>query len=157
MSDMKLTPLTVVHTQAQPAAVIHITCPSEEIQNVMGSAIAEVIAVARSQDIGPAGPVFSHHFDMKPGVFNFEIGVPVSRPLNPVVRAKAGELPAAKVARTIYTGPYEGLGEAWDEFTNQVEDAGHQRASNLWECYLTGPSVVTDDNEFQTELNRPIE
>lgn len=151
-----LSPLTVVHTDAQPAAVIHITCASEEIQNVMGSAIAEVIAVARSQGIGPKGPVFTHHFDMQPGIFNFEVGVPVSSPVRPVARVKAGELPAAKVARTVYTGPYENLGSAWDTFTDQVDAAGHQRASNLWESYLTGPSAVSDDSLFQTELNRPI-
>ena len=151
-----LTPLTVVHAEAQPAAVIHITCPRDEIQNVMGPAIAEVIAVARSQGVGPVGPVFSHHFDMQPGIFNFEVGVPVSSPVRPVARVKTGELPATKVARTIYTGPYEGLGDGWDEFTDQVEAAGHQRASNLWERYLTDPSAVSDDNQFQTELNRPI-
>ena len=151
-----LSPLTVVHTEALPAAVIHITCPRDEIQNVMGSAIAEVIAVARSQGVGPTGPVFSHHFDMQPGIFNFEVGVPVSSPLRPVTRVKAGELPAAKVARTVYTGPYEGLGEAWEEFTDQVEAAGHQRASNLWECYLTDPNKTQDDSQFETELNRPL-
>lgn len=151
-----LSPLAVVHAEAQPAAVIHITCPRDEIQTVMGPAIAEVIAAARSQGLGPAGPVFSHHFAMQPGIFNFEVGVPVSGSLKPVGRVVAGELPAAKVVRTIYTGPYEGLGEAWGEFIDELEAAGHKHAPNLWERYLTDPATTSNESDYQTELNRPL-
>lgn len=151
-----LSPFTVLQTEAQPAAVIHVTCPSDQIQTFMGPAIAEVIAAARSQGVGPAGPVFAHHFDMTPGIFNFEVGVPVSAALRPVGRAKPGELPAAKVVRTLYTGPYEGLGQAWSQFMDQIEAAGHQPAANLWERYITDPNRTDDDSQFETELNRPI-
>lgn len=151
-----LSPFTVLQTEAQPAAVIHVTCSNDEIQTVMGPAIAEVIAAARSQGVGPAGPVFAHHFDMTPGIFNFEVGVPVSAALRPVGRAKPGELPAAKVVRTLYTGPYEGLGQAWSKFMDQIEAAGHQPAPNLWERYITDPNRTDDDSKFETELNRPI-
>lgn len=151
-----LTPLTVLQTEAQPAAVVQVTCSLDEIQTVMGPAIAEVIAAARSQGVGPAGPVFAHHLDMKPGTFNFEVGVPVSTALRPVGRARPGELPAAKVARSLYKGPYEGLGEAWNQFMAQIEAAGHQPAPNLWERYLIDPNKTQDDSKFETELNRPI-
>ena len=48
--------------------------------------------------------------------FDFEICVPVSAPVVPVGRVKPGTFPAVKVARTIYCGAYERLGEAWGEF-----------------------------------------
>ncbi len=151
-----LDPLTIVQTEAQPAAVIHVTIPREQIQEAMGSAITEVIEAATAQGIGPVGPLFSHHFEMQPGTFNFEVGAPVSAPVQPKGRVKAGALPAAKVVRTIYTGPYEGLGEAWGEFMERLEAEGHQPAENLWERYLTGPESSPDASTYRTELNRQL-
>ena len=146
----------LVQTSAQIAAVIHVTVPRDQIQEVMEPAIKEVIGAATAQGIGPIGPVFAHHFEMKPGIFNFEVGVPVSAPVKPVGRVKAGELPAAKVMRTVYTGPYEGLGEAWSEFMDFIEASGHQPAEDLWERYLTDPNANPDMSTHQTELNRPL-
>jgi effector-binding domain-containing protein len=151
-----LTPLTIVQTEAQTAAVIHITVARDKIQEVMGPAIMETMSAATAQCIGPIGPVFAHHFDMSPGIFNFEVGVPVSDPVTPVERVKQSELPAAKVARTIYTGPYEGLGDAWGEFTDLIEAQGLKCAPNLWECYLTDPTTTPNPADYQTELNHPL-
>lgn len=151
-----LSPLTVLQAVPRPAAVIHITVPREKIQEVMGAAIQEAVAAAGAQGIGPAGPVFAHHFDMTPGIFNFEVGVPVSGPVSPTGRVKQSLLPGGKVARTIYTGPYEGLGDAWGDFIDMIEAAGHTRAPNLWECYLTDPTTTPNPADYQTELNHPI-
>lgn len=151
-----LSPLILVQTEAQPAAVIHITVPRDKIQEVMGPAIMETMSAASAQGIGPVGPVFAHHFGMTPGIFNFEVGVPVSGPVTPVDRVKQSELPAAKVARTIYTGPYEGLGDAWGDFIDMIEAQGLTRAPNLWERYLTDPSTTPLPADYQTELNHPI-
>lgn len=151
-----LAPLSIVQTESLPAAVIHITVPRDKIQEVMGPAIMETMMAATAQGIGPVGPVFAHHFGMTPGIFNFEVGVPVSGPVAPTGRVKQSELPAAKVARTLYTGPYEGLGDAWGELIDQIEAAGLTRAPNLWERYLTDPSTTPDPSEYQTELNHPI-
>ena len=103
----------VVQTQVQPTAVFRLTVPRAEIQSVMGPAIAEVMAVASAQGFGSAGPVFSRHFRMDAEVFDFEVGVPVAGLVSETGRVKASQLPAATVARTIYRGPYEGLGAAW--------------------------------------------
>ncbi|MDI1310736.1 GyrI-like domain-containing protein [Prosthecobacter sp.] len=151
-----LAPLTIVQTEAQPAAVIHLTVPRDQIQEVMCPAIMESVSAASAQGIGPIGPVFAHHFGMTPGIFNFEVGVPVSGSVTPVGRVFASAIPAAKVARTIYTGPYEGLGDAWSDFNDLIEAAGHTLAPNLWECYLAGPSTTPNPADYQTELNHPI-
>ena len=93
---------------------------------------------------------------MTPGIFNFEVGVPVSGPVTSVGRVKQSELPAAKVARTVYTGSYEGLGDAWSDFIDMIEAQGLTRAPNLWERYLTDPSTTPNPDDYQTELNHPI-
>jgi effector-binding domain-containing protein len=89
-------------------------------------------------------------------VFDFEIGVPVKTPVSPVGRVQAGQLPAATVARTVYQGPYEGLGSAWEEFVAWIAAEGHTPAADLWECYVAGPESNPDPATWRTELNRPL-
>ena len=79
---------TIVDAKGQPAAVIALRIPRAEIQKVMGPAIGEVMAAVSSQGIGPAGAVFSNHFEMSPDVFDFEVGVPVRSGVKPVPVAK---------------------------------------------------------------------
>jgi effector-binding domain-containing protein len=146
----------IVETQTQPTAVIRLTIPRAEIQKVMGPAIGEVMAAATAQGVGPAGPVYSHHFKMDPAMFDFEVGVPVSGPIKPTGRVEASHLPAATVARTIYRGPYEGLGAAWGEFCQWISAQGHKTADNLWERYLAGPESSPEPTKWETELNRPL-
>jgi effector-binding domain-containing protein len=146
----------IVQTQAQPAAVIRLTVLRTEIQQAMGPAMAEVMGAIAAQGIAPAGPMFSHHSRMDPETFDFEVGVPVSGPVAETGRVKASALPAATVARTIYRGPYEGLGAAWGELMEWISSEKHEPAPNLWECYVAGPESSSDSSTWRTELNRPL-
>ena len=122
----------------------------------MGPAIAEVLAAVQAQGIGPAGPVFSHHLRMVPDIFDFDVGVPVRKPVSPTGRVESRERPARRVVRTIYHGPYEGLGAAWREFDGWIAANRHEATIDLWECYLTGPESGLDPAQWRTELNRPL-
>ena len=88
--------------------------------------------------------------------FDFELGVKVSAPVRANGRVKRGELPAARVARTIYSGSYEGLPAAWGEFTKWMEANGLKQAEDLWEVYSVGPQSSPDAADWRTELNRPL-
>lgn len=146
----------ITQSTALQTAVIRLTIPRAEIQQVMGPAIGEVMTVIAAQTIDPAGPVFSHHFKMDPATFDFEVGVPVNAVVAPSGRVEVGQLPATKVARTIYHGPYDGLGAAWSEFHRWIAANGHQPAADLWECYVSGPESTADPAEYHTELNQPL-
>ena len=106
----------IARTAEQLTAVTRLTVPREEIRNVMGPGIREVMAAVAAQGIAPTGPWFTYHLRMDPAVFDFEVGVPVGAPVAAAGRVRAGHLPAATVARTVYHGPYEGLAGAWGEF-----------------------------------------
>lgn len=123
----------------------------------MGPSIGELMGVIAAQGLQPAGPIYSHHLAMDPATFDFEVGVPVSSPVAPTGRVKPGQLPAARIARTVYHGGYEGLGAAWGEFGAWLTANGHSPAPNLWECYVTGPESGPDPANWRTELNRPLE
>ena len=146
----------IAQTAEQAAAIIRITIPRDEIQDVMGPGYSELMATVADQGITPAGPWYTHHLRMDPEIFDFEIGVPISTPISPTGRVEAGQLPAARVARTIYSGDYAGLPDAWAEFDAWIAAEGHTTAPDLWERYLTDPETNPDPATWRTELSRPL-
>jgi effector-binding domain-containing protein len=146
----------ITQTTTQLTAIIHLTIPREEIRNVMGPGLRELMAALTAQGIAPAGPWFNHHLRMRPDIFDFEISVPVTAPVVAVGRVKPGKLPATKVARTVFHGDYEGLPAAWPEFDAWIVANGHTPGPDLWECYVSGPESSPDPSTWRTELNRPL-
>jgi effector-binding domain-containing protein len=153
---MSLDPTQVLRTSPTLTAVIRLTVPRSQMQAVMGPAIGEVMAVVAAQGLTPSGPLFSHHFAMSPETFDFEVGVPVAAKVTPQGRVQPGEWPAREVARTVYRGPYEGLGAAWGEFLAGLTAQGRTHGPELWESYQQGPESNPDPATFCTELTRPL-
>ena len=142
----------IVETPRQLMACLQLTVPREEIRLVMDPGLNEVLGVLADQGIEPSGPWCTHHFRIEPGIFDFEICVPVQTRIKPVGRVQPGEWPAMRVARTIYHGPYGGLPGAWKELNEWVAENGHQPSGELWERYVSSPPRAV-----QTELSRPLQ
>ena len=96
----------LAETTARLTAIIHFTIPREEMPQVFGPAVGELMAGLAAQGLAPAGPVFAHHLKMSPGMFDFELGVPVGAPMAATGRILPGHWPALKVAITVHHGPY---------------------------------------------------
>jgi effector-binding domain-containing protein len=146
----------ITNSPTRLTACIRLTVPREQIMQVMGPGIQEVMSTLAAQGIAPAGPWLTYHHRPPADVFDFEICVPVPRPVSAAGRVQPGQLPAARVARTIYHGPYEGLPDAWGEFDAWTKSSGNKTGPTLWECYLIGPESSPDPAAWQTELNRPL-
>ncbi|MDE2363774.1 MAG: GyrI-like domain-containing protein [Hyphomicrobiales bacterium] len=151
-----ISPPQIVQTQAQPAAVIHLKIPRSEMMKEFGPAVGELMAALTEQGVAPTSAVFAHHLTTSAHYFDFELGVTVASRVKPAGRVNPGELPAARVARTIYTGPYEGLFGAWGAFDEWMNARGLAKAPDLWEVYETGPQTTPDPAGWRTELNRPL-
>src|SRR5258708_4248843 len=102
----------ILDSSAQQTATIHLTVPRAKMQSVMGPAMQEVMAAVSAQGAKPTGPMFSYHLKLPSDVFDFEVGVPLAKPFVASGRVMPSELPKARIARTIYRGPYEGSGAA---------------------------------------------
>ena len=146
----------IIQTSAARAAVIHLTIPRAEMMKAFGPAVGELMGALAAQGVRPIGAVFAHHLRMSPDIFDFELGVPVNAPVTASGRVKPGELPAAKVARAVYSGAYEGLPAAWGEFDKWMNANGCEKAADLWEVYSVGPQATPDPAGWRTELNRPL-
>jgi effector-binding domain-containing protein len=149
-------PPTIVRVEAKPAAVIHLVCKRDEIEQVMDPAHRELWSTLAAQRVEAAGTWFTHHGRRPSATFDFELGVPVKQPVAPSGRVKPGQLPAARVARTILRGPYEGLAKAWGELDAWVTAQGLSALPELWEVYLVGPEKDPDPAAWVTELNKPL-
>src|SRR5262245_68920 len=103
----------IVQTPVQEAAVIRLTIPRSQMPKQFGPAVGELLQELHRQGVEPVGAVFAHHFSITPETFDFELGIKVASPVRDSGRIRRGALPAVKVARTIYSGPYEGLPGAW--------------------------------------------
>jgi effector-binding domain-containing protein len=146
----------LLETQPRHVASIQLTIPRAEIRHVMGPGLLEIRTVLAAQDIPAAGPWLTYHRRMDPEIFDFQICVPVTRTVAGVGRVQPSQIPGVRVARTVYHGPYEGLGDAWGEFMDWIQQAGLRPGPDLWECYLTGPESGPDPKNWCTELNRPL-
>ena len=146
----------VTETADQLTATIHLVIPQAEIRSVMGPSIREVFAALSAQGIAPAGPWFTHHRRRPSETFDLEVCVPVAAPVAVVGRVRPGSLPAARVARTVYQGPYEDLGAAWGELFDWIAANGLSPRADLWECYLVGPESGIEPGGYRTELNCPL-
>lgn len=146
----------IVQTTLQLTAIIPLTVPRADIQKVMGPGISELMTAVGAQRIAITGPWFTHHLSRPTDVFDFEISVPVAAPVAPVGRVRPGQLPATRVARTTYSGPYEGLGAGWGELRAWIAAEGHTPGPDMWERYITGPETSGDPATWRTELNQPL-
>lgn len=146
----------LVQSPSQPVAAIRLTVPRHEMQKVFGPAVHEVLDVLKAQGLAPAGPVFAYHHRMSPEAFDFEVGFPVERPVTPAGRVRASELPARRVVRAVYQGPYEGLHRVWGELMGWMAAQGLTPGEDLWEAYVRGPESGGDPSTWRTELNRTV-
>ncbi|MBF5004822.1 GyrI-like domain-containing protein [Diaphorobacter caeni] len=138
-------------------AIIHVRCTREEIQHVMGRGVRELLDTVAAQGARPIAALYTHHLRRPTDRFDFEIGVPVSRPVEAAGRMRAGEWPSMRVARTVHCGRYEDLPKSWGQFKQWIETQGLCITTDLWECYVTGPERGSDARRWRTELIQPLQ
>jgi effector-binding domain-containing protein len=146
----------VIQVPEQHVAMIRLVVTPEEMQTVMGPGIEEIFRVVSAQGLTPSGPWFNHHFAAPSSVFDFGICVPTPTPIVAEGRVVPNVRPASQVVRTNYHGPYEGLGNAWQQFMELIAADNLQCTDDFWECYTRGPESESDSQSFVTELNRPL-
>jgi len=113
------------------------------------------MAAGQAQGLGPTGPWFAHHREITAERFDFDICVPVSASVDAVGRVRPWKRPALDVVRTVYQGPYEGLGDARQAFDDWIatNTNGVQDPSDVDERYLVGPESTPDATQYRTELS----
>ena len=141
---------------AQHAAAIHLTIPRNEIQKVMGPTLQELHGVLAAQGVTPSGSWFTHHLEMTPDVFDFEVCLPIAAPVVETGRVVNRAFASRRAARLVYRGGYEGLSKAWGGLMQWIDAQGQTPAPDLFECYAAGPETGAPPAAWRTELTRPL-
>lgn len=118
--------------------------------------LQELLGAIAAQGIAPTGPWFTHHLRRPAETFDFEVSVTVLTAIKAAGRVQPSEWPAMKVARTVYHGGFEGLGDAWSELLDWIEANGHRPTGDLWERYTVGPEASDNPADWRTELTQPL-
>lgn len=130
----------VERRSAQEAAVVRASVRPEEIGAFVGSAFGEVLDALGAQGLQPTGPPFCS-YRMLDDHFDAAAGFPASGPVVPVGRVEPSVLPGGTIATTMHVGPYDQLGEAYEQLMSWMEAEGLTPAGEPWESYLDGPEV----------------
>lgn len=64
-------------------------------------------------------------------------------------------VPAAKVVSVMYTGPYDGVGPAYEAAMKWMSEHGHQPAGPPRELWYSDPDEVAPE-DYVTEIQMPI-
>lgn len=161
---------TIDESRSVPTAVVRgKDLPMADLSAVYDSAFGALFPALAEQGIAPAGAALGVYtrFSDDWSRCDLEVGVPLHEPLPGTITVAVpggrdieivpSELPSGKVASTLYTGPYDGLGDAWKSFTDALAAAGHTVAMPCWEVYLTDPGADVDPAELRTGLNTAVE
>jgi effector-binding domain-containing protein len=126
----------------------------------LGQLYGEIFGYLGSQGITrPAGPTLfiCHDTEYKEKDVDIEAGVPIATAIPDSGRVKIYELPGLEQAAcTIYQGPYEGIGEAYNAIMAWTESNGYQITGPDRELYLTSPADTNDPNQYVTEIQFPV-
>ena len=117
--------------------------------NVLGEVLAK-------QGVTPTGAAYALYRGIPDDTVTLEVGFPTDRAIEPDGSAEAGSLPGGRVARVVYAGSFDGLGEAWQRLGSWIGDQGLTPADDFWEVYLTEPSPGMNPADLRTELNWPV-
>jgi effector-binding domain-containing protein len=147
-----ITPLTIEDFKGGDAIVLHLEIPRGDIQKEMPLAIHQIMAAIKEQNLNVAGPMFAHHLNTSGDVFDMNVGFPVRGAVKAKGRVKPGKLPSARVAHVTYTGGYEGLFQAWDEFGTALGTRGCAGSGSILEVYTEGPEKHADPKNWKTDL-----
>lgn len=102
--------------------------------------------------VTPCGPAFAVYRGDPAGVFDVEIGFPVTGSVEDGAGVEAASLPSGPALALSHVGGYDGLAGAWGRLTAAVADGGRSVGRELIEVYVTQPTPEADPATLRTDL-----
>jgi len=102
----------------------------------------------------PTGEPFAAYFNMDMQNLDIEAGFPVAKPLPGKGDIQSSAIPGGMAAVCHYTGPYDGVGPAYEQLSQFIKDQGYTPIGPAYEWYLSEPDVPSQD--IRTDLMFPV-
>lgn len=98
---------------------------------------------------------FSQFFRMLTQKWHFQVGMPTASELAGEGALVSRQMLNRRYARTIYRGPYKGVGKTYKELTAWLKAQGLEASGESIEIYLNSPQEVAE-SELETEIMIPL-
>ncbi len=146
--------IEIIEAQPQPALVVEAECTPGDFSEVLASCFGRVFQHMAGAGGEPHGMPFMRYLDMGDDWFRIQAGMP-----SDVAGAgdiQAIELPGGKLATILFLGPYDQVGEAWDELRAWAQTRNLDLMGG-WDVYENDPDSVSDPSELRTRIYLPAE
>ena len=142
--------IEIKQVEKRPVVGIRRRIEKSDVGDFIREAFSTVGPFFNSKGMKITGPPVAIYYEVTEDKMDIAAGAPVTK-----VTASSGEiteleLKAGRVATAVYTGPYEGLPSAWDEFMTQIASRSETVVEPCWEEYTTDPSNEPDSSKWQT-------
>jgi effector-binding domain-containing protein len=146
---------TLEQKDAQPVLSIRTITNESALPELFGRSLGAVAQYLGELGEAPAGPPFAAYFNMDMQNLDTELGFPVSKALPGRGEIQSSEIPGGWQASLVYTGPYQGLGSAYQALTDFVQANGREATGMAIEFYFNSP-MDTPPEALQTLIVFPL-
>lgn len=125
----------IVTVDRQLTAVVKVAAPMNQLMQAHQSARAKINEALPKLDTGDLGLTCTRWRPPVDGVLSMEPGTIVSKPFGASGEVVASDLPAGRAAHFVMTGPFDGMGAAWQKLFEWCAAQKLQLAGVNWEVY----------------------
>jgi AraC family transcriptional regulator len=140
----------------QPILSVRSRAGRHEIANAIAEGLGKAFPYTQKNGLALAGRPFARYHSTGPGLFDMEVGIPLSAPATGEGDVKAGVLPGGLTAVAVHAGPYDQLSETYAALERWIEANGLRIAGAPWESYITDPMDHPDPADWRTEVYWPV-
>jgi AraC family transcriptional regulator len=141
---------------SQPFMFVRMRVGRNEISTAIGEGLGKAFPYAMRLGLAIAGRPLTRYLSTGPGLYEIEVGMPVS-PAGPGEGdVQAGTLPGGPAAVAVHAGPYDQLTETYAALERWIESNGFRIGGAPWESYITDPADHPDPADWRTEVYWPL-
>lgn len=143
----------LVAVEPAVTAVVRGVVPFSGLRDFFDASFRALGETLARQQVAVRSPAFGLYHEPPTQTARLEVGFVTDRAVRPEGDVAVSALPAARVARTVHHGSFDGLGASWERLHNWVREQGLTPGPVMWEVYVTQPTPDMDPRDLRTELN----
>jgi effector-binding domain-containing protein len=136
----------IAKEQGRQLAVTRFDARPQDMGPKQAAAFGSVAGYLARIGVAVVGPAVSC-YEMAEDTFHVASGFVVEGPFEEGEGVEPFRLPECEVATTVHIGPYDQLGQAYDDLKAGAADQGRkvEESGIMWEEYWTGPEAPPEE------------
>jgi effector-binding domain-containing protein len=148
MSETDILKIEPGEQLSQPALSIKANVLEKDLPDHVEKCFQKIFSCLDEQGEKPVGPPFIAYYNIDTGnlrgngIWDMEVGVPVSGVLPGKGEVKPAVILQGKTVSCLYKGPYPGLGKAYSELTGWIKTNNCEPLNISYEYFFNSPDEV---------------